>query len=48
MFETYKHSIVRLEGFSKKMAKKLDINDGIKDTVSTLKFPNNLLEKQMI
>lgn len=44
MFETYRHSIVRLDGLSRMIAVRLEKKDGIKDTVKILKCPNILLQ----
>ena len=39
MFETYRHSMVRLDGLSTIIAVRLDKKDGMNDTVKMLKLP---------
>lgn len=40
MLDTYKHSEIRRDGLSIRIAKKLDKKDGRNDTVRMLKLPS--------
>lgn len=44
ILDTYKHSRVRRDGLSIKIADKLDKKDGRNDTVRTLKLPSTRLK----